>query len=177
MRMAAERGRLLHALFERLPAVPPGERKATALRWLERSAGVGDAATRAAIVDQVLRVIDMPELASLFSPDALAEAPVAAVVGEAVIAGTVDRLCVGPDKVQIVDFKTGRNVPASVDTIPLAHLRQMAAYVAALEVIFPGKRVEAALLYTATPAFMALPATLLAPHKPGFAATQYNLFG
>ncbi|WP_419723005.1 double-strand break repair helicase AddA [Sphingobium aquiterrae] len=175
MRQAAERGRLLHALFERLPAIPSAAREGAALRWLERSAGVGDGEVRAAIVRQVLRVIEVPDLAALFSPEALAEAPIAAVVGEAVIAGTVDRLCVGADKVQVVDFKTGRRVPASADQVPLPHLRQMAAYVAALEVIFPGKAVEAALLYTAAPALIVLPPALLAPHKPGFAPAQDNL--
>ena len=45
--------------------------------------------------------------------------------------------------------------------MPPYHLRQMAAYAAALGVIFPGRRVEAALLYTAGPKLFALPAALL----------------
>ena len=51
----------------------------------------------------------------------------------------------------------------------------MAAYVAALEVVFPGRRVEAGLLYTAAPVLFALPAELVAAHKPGFAATEQSL--
>ena len=51
--------------------------------------------------------------------------------------------------------------------MPVATLRQMAAYVAALEVIFPGRTVEAAVLYTQVPRLIALPAGLLAAHRPG----------
>src|SRR3546814_18547019 len=63
------------------------------------------------VIEQALRVIEDPQYAGLFGPDALAEAPIAAVVGEAVIAGTVDRLRIGEDLVQLVDFKTGRISP------------------------------------------------------------------
>jgi hypothetical protein len=51
----------------------------------------------------------------------------------------------------VIDFKTARRAPATLDDIPPYHLRQMAAYAAALTVIFPGRRIEAALLYTAGP--------------------------
>ena len=99
----------------------------------------------------------------------------ASVVGGAVIAGTVDRLLILPDRVQVIDFKTGRFVPDGPDAVPIPHVRQMAAYAAALEAIFPGRPVEAALLYTAQPRLVALPAALLAAHKPGFAGAQDNL--
>lgn len=174
MRAAAERGRLLHALFERLPDVEPEKRRAAAGRWLEQQ-GVAAPDERADMAGQALRVIEEPDFADMFSPGALAEAPIAAVVGEAVIAGTVDRLCIGPDMVQIVDFKTGRVAPLGVDDLPIAHVRQMAAYAAALAVIFPDRRIEAALLYTSAPRLIRLPAQLLAAHKPGYAVAQDNL--
>src|SRR3546814_16319117 len=64
----------------------------------------------------------------IFAPDALAEAPVAAVVGETVVAGTVDRLLVTDGHVRVIDFKTGSRVPARLAEVPVYHLRQMAAY-------------------------------------------------
>ena len=176
MRAAAERGRWLHALFERLPQMPRDRRANAADRWLVQQ-GVVDADARQELVGQALRVIDAPDFAGLFGPDALAEAPIAAVVGTSVIAGTVDRLCVGDDVVQVVDFKTGRVAPRDVEEVPIAHVRQMAAYAAALGVVFPDKRIEAALLYTSAPRLIALPDDLLARHKPGFAAAQENLLG
>jgi ATP-dependent helicase/nuclease subunit A len=51
----------------------------------------------------------------------------------------------------------------------------MAAYAAALAVIFPGHRIEAGLLYTSAPRLIALPADLLAAHKPGYSPAQENL--
>ena len=44
LRAAAERGRLLHALFERLPAVTPDARAAAAERWLRDAGSVADPA-------------------------------------------------------------------------------------------------------------------------------------
>ncbi|ATE63413.1 double-strand break repair helicase AddA [Rhizorhabdus dicambivorans] len=161
MREAARRGLLLHALFERLPVVPAERRMPAAERWLAGSAGVEDAAVARALADDACRIIADPRFAAIFGPDALAEAPVAAVVEGEVIAGTVDRLLVTAERILVVDFKTGRRVPAGLDAVPAHHLRQMAAYAAALRVIFPGRPVEAALLYTAGPSLIALPDALL----------------
>jgi ATP-dependent helicase/nuclease subunit A len=167
LRSAAQRGRLLHALFERLPDVPPEERAGRARRWLERSAGMDDAGLREALVEDACRIVSDPAHAELFGPGALAEAPIAAVVGEGVVvSGSVDRLLVGPDRILLADFKTGRQVPQSVEDIPVPHLRQMAAYVEALKVIFPGRRIEAKLLYTASPLLFDLPAGLLERYRP-----------
>jgi ATP-dependent helicase/nuclease subunit A len=167
MRQAAERGRLLHQLFERLPGVAPAERAARADAWLERSAGVTDAAMRNGLAADACAILSHPDYAAIFTADALAEAPIAAVTPDgSVISGTVDRLLVGDSLVRLVDFKTGRAVPATPSEIPAAHLRQMAAYVAALEIIFPDRAVEAALLYTAGPLLHPLPEALLTPYRP-----------
>jgi ATP-dependent helicase/nuclease subunit A len=111
----------------------------------------------------------------LFGPDALAEAPIAAVVGDGVVvSGTVDRLLVTPERITVVDFKTGRRAPQSLAEVPPYHVRQMAAYVEALGAIFPGRPVEAALLYTGAPVLLTLPPALLADHKPRFATAQQS---
>ncbi|MBT8426601.1 MAG: PD-(D/E)XK nuclease family protein, partial [Erythrobacter sp.] len=156
---AARRGSLLHSLFERLPGVGPERRREVADRWLEKSAGIADAPIREDLVNAALRVIDDPAFADLFGPEALAEAPIAATLADGrVIAGTVDRLLVRENNVELVDFKTGRLVPESVTQVPRAHLRQMEAYAAALRVIFPEREVSAALLYTSGPRLIALDA-------------------
>jgi len=169
-RLAATRGKLLHRLFERLPDVPGDERRARADAWLQRSGEAPDPAFRTALIDDACRVIDDPRFAGLFSPAALAEAPIAAVVaGGLVVAGTADRLLVAPDRILVADFKTGRAVPAGAEAAPVSHLRQMAAYRAALRVIFPDRKVEAALLYTAGPVLHALTDALLDAHAPSSA--------
>ncbi|MBO9580224.1 MAG: double-strand break repair helicase AddA [Sphingobium sp.] len=175
MRGAAERGRLLHALFERLPDVTPAERRAAADRWLAGAGRVADAGERAALVDHALSVIQDDANAALFSPEALAEAPIAAVVGEQVIAGTVDRLLVTDAFVHVVDFKTGRAVPRDAWAVPAAHLRQMAAYAAALGIIFPKREIRVSLLYSSGPKLIDLTSDVLAPHKPGLVPAQEKL--
>ena len=83
-----------------------------------------------------------------------------------VVSGSVDRLLVGPDLILVADFKTGRRAPTTLDEIPVPHLRQMSAYVEALKIIFPGRPIEAKLLYTAAPILFDLPAGLLDRYRP-----------
>ena len=163
---AARRGQLLHTLFERLPGVASEDRARVGAAWLARIAPELDEVTRATLLDTALSIIEAPRFAALFGPDALAEAPIAATVGATVIAGKVDRLLIEADRVQLIDFKTGLKVPATADEAAPYHLRQMAAYVAALARILPTKRVDAALLYTATATLIELPPELLAAHAP-----------
>jgi ATP-dependent helicase/nuclease subunit A len=170
---AARRGRLLHALFERLPDVAPADRVAVGERWLERSGGVEDAAERAALVGDVCAIIADPDHAAIFAPGALAEAPIAAVLPDGtVVAGTVDRLMVEEERVLLTDFKTGRRAPADLSDVPVHHLRQMSAYAAALAIIFPARRIDAALLYTSGPTLIPLPPDILEAHKPGLGGVE-----
>ncbi len=162
MRDAAFRGRLLHSLFERLPPVAPDRREAVALAWL-RAQGASDPQ---ALLTSAMAVIEAPEFAALFGPEALAEAPIAGVDGPLVIAGTVDRLVVTAERVQLVDFKTGVRVPSALSDVPIAYVRQLAAYRAVLAKAFPGRAIEAALLYTAEPKLILLPEKLLDAHWP-----------
>jgi ATP-dependent helicase/nuclease subunit A len=160
---AARRGAALHALFERLPDLPEDRRRAVGEAWCRASVPELDAVE---LVSTVLDILADPAFAEIFAPGALVEAPIAAVVGTLVIAGKVDRLLVGDAGVTIVDFKTGRRVPASADAVEPYYLRQMAAYVAALEQVFPGRPVTAALLYTEAPRLITLPAALVRLHYP-----------
>ncbi len=169
---AAERGRLMHSLFERLPAVAPDARAAVALQWLARQAPhLGEDALHA-MVAPVLGVLEDPAYASLFGVQSLAELPFSALVDGRVIAGTIDRLVVLEDRILLVDYKTGAAVPQSAERVPVGYLRQMAAYCAALSVIFPGRVIEATLLFTAGPRSILLPSALLDQHKPAFQADK-----
>ncbi|MFL0413739.1 double-strand break repair helicase AddA [uncultured Sphingomonas sp.] len=176
MRAAAERGRLIHSLFERLPAVAPDQRAAAADRWLATVGQVHDSEERSALIDTVCGILSNPRFAALFGAGSLGEAPISAIVaGGQVVAGTVDRLLVTDERVQIVDFKTSRQPATSLADVPSYHLRQMGAYVAALEVIFPDRPVEAALLYTAGPTLVPIPTEILATQKPRFATMEQSL--
>jgi ATP-dependent helicase/nuclease subunit A len=168
---AARRGVLFHRLLERLPETELERRREIASTWLARNAPELPEVERSAIVESALGVIGNPAWADLFGPESLAEVPIAAVVGDRVVAGTIDRLLLG-ETIRIVDFKTARRPPDDVTRIPLATLRQMAAYAAALERAYPGRNVEAAVLYTAIPRLIAIPADLLAEHKMALLVPQ-----
>ena len=159
--MAARRGVLIHKLLERLPELAPEDRAAAAGAWLARNAADLASDQRAEIAERALAVLGEPGWADLFGPEALAEVPIAALVGAAVVAGTIDRLLVGKERVRLVDFKSARRPPASIDEVPRAVLRQMGAYAAALEATFPGRQIEAALLYTQGPQLIAIPGAML----------------
>lgn len=165
MRAASERGKLLHGLFER---VTDAGSLAAASHWLD--AIVRDPAIdKQQLLAAATTVIANPEWAAFFSPTARAEVPLAAVVGDTVITGRVDRLVIEPGLVRLVDFKTGRSVPADESGVIVPYLRQMAHYVAALETIFPDSRVEASLLFTHAPRLITLSDAILAPYKPASA--------
>jgi len=169
---AARRGTLIHALLERLPEVALDRRADAAGRWLARQAADLPGEARDEMAASALRVLETADWAEIFSPAALAEVPLAATVGGQVIAGTADRLLVTASRVLVVDFKTAARPPLSLEEIPPATWRQMAAYVAALEVIYPGRRVEAAVLYTHAPRFFALPGAVLDRHKAALSTPE-----
>lgn len=164
---AIERGRLLHGLFERLPDIVPQDRAIAARRWLEHRAPAYDESNRETMIEAVCAIIADPDYADVFGPGSMAEVPVAAVIADGiVVSGQVDRLIVAPDSIAIVDFKTGASVPSSVADVPIAYLRQMAAYAAALRVIFPDRPVRASLLYLSGPTMLDLTPAMLTDHAP-----------
>lgn len=163
---AARRGTALHRLFETLPGLAADVRRNVALQWCLLNVPDLEAEE---LVATVLAVLDDPVFAAVFAAGALTEAPVAAVVGEAVIAGSIDRLLVSETEVLAVDFKTGSRVPAGLDMVPPSHLAQMGAYAAALARVFPGRTVRAGLLYTAGPRLIEVPADVLSAWQPSVA--------
>jgi ATP-dependent helicase/nuclease subunit A len=172
LKEVARRGTLIHALLERLPELLPEAREQAATRWLARQAGDLPEEARAEMAVAALRVLDTPDWAEIFGPEALAEVPLAATVEGRVIAGTADRLLVTKERVLLVDFKTAARPPHSLEAMPLSTVRQLSAYVAALEAIYPDRRVEAAVLYTQTPQLFALPAALIEAHKSALSPAE-----
>ena len=75
-------------------------------------------------------------------------------VGGRIISGQIDRLAVLPDKVMIVDFKTNRPAAQSREQVPESYVRQLSAYRALVEKIYPGRKVETYILWTNTAVMM-----------------------
>jgi ATP-dependent helicase/nuclease subunit A len=164
---AALRGRLLHRLFERLGGVPAPGRAAHARRLLGSMAPAMDPAERDALADEALGAIALDSVEPLFGPEALAEVALAGRVRDTLVEGRVDRLLVEPGRVRLIEFKTGARAPRRADDVHPAHLAQVAAYWAVARLVWPGRAVEAGLLYTSAPRYIAVPPATLASHAPG----------
>ena len=161
------RGRLVHALLQHLPQHPPAARAATARAYLARPGHGLDAREQAETAREVLALLEAPELAAAFGPEALAEAPIAGRIGDRLVSGQVDRLLVTATHILVLDYKTNRPPPEGVEAVPALYLRQMAAYRAVLRQAFPGRAVDCALVWTYGARLMLLPEALLDSHAPG----------
>jgi len=159
------RGALIHGLLQRLPDVAPPRRADAAAAWL-KSRGV-DAETAGAYAGEALRVLDDARFAPVFGQRSRAEAPIVATLADGtLVRGAIDRMIVNDREVLALDYKTDRPPPKRAEDTPERILAQMAAYRAALRLIFPGKAVDAAILWTDGPVLMPLPAALLDAVRP-----------
>lgn len=160
------KGVLVHALLERLPDLPTGERQAVAAKWLAVRGATLDPAERDRLVHDALAILDHAELAPLFAPGSRAEVPVAGMLtlGEGgrmhPVSGQIDRLAVTQQGIWLADFKTGTNVPADARQVPESQLAQTAIYAALLAEIHPGLPVRPFLVYTAERRVIPLPEAL-----------------
>jgi ATP-dependent helicase/nuclease subunit A len=158
------RGDIIHRLLQWLPDVPAAARADSARRLLAREADL-TAEQRAEMTAAALAVLEDARFAAVFGPGSRAEAALAGAApglppGLA-ISGRVDRLLVAPDRVLVADFKTNRPSPERIEDADPAYVRQMALYWAVLREIFPGRRVEAALVWTDGPRLMPVPENLM----------------
>jgi ATP-dependent helicase/nuclease subunit A len=155
-------GMLVHALLQHLPSVPAAGREATAARYLGLRAASMAPERRAFIISQVLSVMQHKALAPLFGPMARAEVAVAGRIvrpGRAFIdiAGQIDRVVDTGEEILIADFKTG--AAPTTDATPQAYLLQLALYRAALQPLWPGRRLRAFLVWTSGPVVRELSGT------------------
>ncbi|MEC9345020.1 MAG: double-strand break repair helicase AddA [Pseudomonadota bacterium] len=151
------RGVLVHRLLQVLPTRPEDARREQGAALLASLAPDLAADQRAALLDEALAVLEMPELAGLFGPGSRAEVPVAGLVGPTAVVGQVDRLAITADSVWIADYKTNRPPPLRVEDVPLAHIRQMALYRAVLQRIHPGHAIRCVLVWTERASVMEVP--------------------
>lgn len=146
-------GTALHLLMEHLPSADPAD-------WPRLAASlVADPTLRADLLAEVTAVLTAPALRPIFATKeclTLTEVTLTSdLLGRRMI-GTVDRLLIWPDRVLAIDFKSNRVVPATAAETPDGILRQMGAYADALAQIYPGRRIDTAILWTRTAQLMQL---------------------
>jgi len=166
-----KRGMILHTLLQHLPSLPREEWRAAAQTFLTRPGHALPPEQAELMTKEVLDILQNAELAPLFGEHSRAEVPLTGVVGERVVGGLVDRLVVLPNRVLIADYKTNRNPPENPEATPVLYLRQMAAYRAVLQGVFPDREVSCVLIWTQAGRVAWLPSALLDPHAPGAIAT------
>ncbi len=157
------RGSALHRLLELLPDIPTAARLSAADRLLARLAPEVGEGERAEWREEALRVLNDARFFAVFGPESRAEVAITGrpANSEAFISGRIDRLAVEETRVLVVDYKTNRPPPQSVNDIPDSYLAQLAVYCALLQEIYPDHQVEAALLWTYDARLMPVPAAML----------------
>ncbi len=151
-RFALERGTITHRLLQLLPDVEPANRQTIANAVLNREAAHWPLAERDAALGEVFALLGDPAHATLFGPRSRAEANVAGNVRiggrEVLVTGQIDRLAVTQGRVEIADYKTNREIPASGEDAPLAYVLQLGLYRELMRQIYPGREIACRLIWT-----------------------------
>jgi len=168
---ARRSGLALHALLQHLPGIDPlfraavGE-KAMAALWPEAPG------EHPALIAKALSILGRNELQHLFGPDSRAEIPFLAHGSRdgkpVIIAGRIDRLVVGRDRVLVVDFKSDASPILEPHAIKGTYLTQLGLYARLATQLFPDKQVHAAILWTNLESLLELPLAALADAAAGF---------
>jgi ATP-dependent helicase/nuclease subunit A len=167
------RGDIIHRLLQILPDIEPGRRRDAAHRLLAAEPGL-DAAQCEEMARAAMSVLEDPTFAPVFGPGSRAEVAIAGGAPRLPpglrVSGRMDRLVVGEAAVLVVDYKTNRPAPGRIEDCDGAYIRQMALYWAVLGEIFPGRRIEAALVWTDGPKLMGVPEKLMSAALDALAA-------
>lgn len=164
------RGQLIHRLLQTLPGLEEAGTASMAEQFLAAHASEMEPGVRAEISAEVLQLLEAPDadLRALFAQDGLAEVPVTGKLAlthengaPVVVSGTIDRLVVTDTQVLIADFKTNRPPASDPSEVATVYIRQLAAYAAVLQSIYPDKAVRAWLVWTYSASAMEIPSEML----------------
>jgi ATP-dependent helicase/nuclease subunit A len=162
---ALERGTVMHRLLQVLPQLATGDRSAAAQRYLSRVGAKWPDGERRKALDAIFRILHDERFSALFAGNSRAEVSIMGTLTirgkERAISGKIDRLGVTDDRILILDYKTNRVPPSSPAEVPETYVLQMALYRELLKPLYPGKSVEAALLFTEAPDLIPVPAATM----------------
>jgi ATP-dependent helicase/nuclease subunit A len=163
---ALRRGQVVHRLMQSLPDIEPAARKSALEHYLGNAARDLSPDEHAEIARHVLAILEDDKFADVFAGGSWPEVPIVGRIPRPnaepiLVAGQVDRLIVTDEAVFAVDYKTDSLVPGGLDEVPKAYIAQLALYRAVLMRIYPQKPVRAALIFTAGPVLLEIPASTL----------------
>ena len=155
------RGRLIHGLLEYLPDLEPEHWARAGKSYIAKYGAELPEKEQHRVFEESHAILTHADFAPVFGPGSQAEVTLAGRLehispGQTVY-GQIDRLCVRENEILIIDYKTNRPPPQTVDQVAPAYMRQMAVYRALVSQIYPGKPVHCALLWTDGARLMPLP--------------------
>jgi len=154
------RGSLIHLMFEVLPDLPVRSRRKAAEGFLRRQPGLTDDERRE-MLEATMNVLEDRQFAAVFAPGGRAEAPVIGRLGSDTINGRIDRLVITDSEILVVDYKTDRPAPPSLEGVGEAYVAQLAAYRAVLSQRWPNRPIRCLLVWTDGPKLMEIPSSAL----------------
>ncbi len=149
--IARQCGLLVHRLLEILPNTPIATRDQRMRLVADRFAPILPVKMIKKLFEDVINLLNNPDIAPFFTSDCLTEIPVSGILDGTMIKGRIDRLKITATNVTILDYKTG-TVPKQIpQDIPVADLRQMALYRRLCQRIYPDRKIVCILLWTDGP--------------------------
>jgi len=164
------RGNIVHHLLEILPQLSTDKRQMACEKYLKNPAHELNSVQQAALVEEIMAVMNHPEFAAIFGTKSRAEVPIVGLLSKHdvsefyAISGQIDRMIVEDNRILIIDYKTNRPPPTRQADVPKVYWKQMAAYKRVLSSIYPDKEIECALLWTDGPNLMPLDHKLIDTH-------------
>ena len=157
------RGVLIHKLLEFLPDIDAARQEEIAARFLDSHNDLSGE-QRADISETVFNVLRHPDYGGFFGAneavDSRAEVSISgrsdSLPNNMLVSGQIDRLCIYPDRVLILDYKSNRPPPKDESDVAPLYMMQMATYAALMRDAYPNHRIECALLWTDGPSLMTL---------------------
>ncbi|MCX7337743.1 MAG: double-strand break repair helicase AddA [Alphaproteobacteria bacterium] len=148
-----QRGILIHKLFEILPKCQGRDlyQVAEALVRRQKQAHL----LLEDDIDKVVAIITHPDYHLFFGDQSLAEVQIAGAGFEGRIDRLqIDRLCIDPDTIYILDYKTTPNPPLRTEDVSNVYRDQLKKYANALRALYQNRSIRTFLLWTEGPHLM-----------------------
>ncbi|MFL6711692.1 MAG: PD-(D/E)XK nuclease family protein, partial [Sulfurifustis sp.] len=148
---AMQRGVVIHRMLERLTTIDTTRERARLQVWHEFGAEL-ETDWLEACWNEACAVIDTPALAHFFDGHRYDEARNEVAVlyhanGNSVM-GIIDRLLIAPDRLVLVDYKTDRTESGDFSALVSRYTPQLRLYAEGVRRLWPGRSIEAVLLFT-----------------------------
>ena len=151
-------GSQIHMLIECLPQFTPQSWEEIGHNILKNS-GFENFESRKNAIKTSIKILTDDNLKFIFNSNSVAEVPFQIKIPEVsntVFSGVIDRIINYEESVLAIDFKSNFLVPKLVSEVPDGILQQMAVYFRSLEILYPEKKVDIAILWTETSNLMFL---------------------